>query len=92
MVAVFMRNIAIHQLRNTLFVLWFILVTLKMLTFALLSVDLHLLTAAMLIPVAAIGHVVGLRWHDYILQNDQLFKRVIGGVLILICVLGIYRI
>jgi len=92
MVAVFMRNIAIHQLRNTLFVLWFILVTLKMLTFALLSVELHLLTAALLIPVAAIGHVVGLRWHDRILQNDQLFKRVIGGVLILICVLGIYRI
>lgn len=92
MVAVFMRNIAIHQLRNTLFVLWFILVTLKMLTFALLSVDLHLLTAVLLIPVAAIGHIVGLRWHDYILQNDRLFKRVIGGVLILICVLGMYRI
>ena len=92
MVAVFMRNIAFHQLRNTLFVLWFILVTIKMLTFALLSVELHFLIAAMLIPVAAIGHIAGLKTHEFILKNDQLFKRLIGGVLILICVVGFTRI
>ena len=92
MVAVFMRNIAISQLRNTLFVLWFILVTLKMLTFTLFSVDLNLLSAAVLIPVAAIGHIIGLRWHDHILRNDRLFKRIIGSTLILICLLGLSRI
>jgi len=91
MVAVFMRNVSLQQLRNTLFVLWFLLVTIKMSTFAVLSVELHLWTAALLLPVAAIGHVVGLKSHDMILRNDQLFKRVIGGILILICLLGFWR-
>jgi len=92
MVAVFMRNIPLHQLRNTLFVLWFVLVTIKMLTFAMLGVDLHFLASASLIPVATIGHIIGLKTHDAILKNDQLFKRIIGGVLILICILGLTRI
>lgn len=91
MVAVFMRNVSLAQLRNTLFVLWFLLVTIKMSTFAALSVDLHLWTAVLLLPVAAVGHVLGLRSHDMILRNDQLFKRIIGAVLILICLLGFWR-
>ena len=91
MVAVFMRKIPFHQLRNTLFVLWFVLVSIKMLTFVLLNVPLNLFTAAALLPVAAIGHLIGLRTHDRILQNDRLFKRVIGGVLIFICILGLQR-
>jgi len=91
MVAVFMRNVSLAQLRNTLFVLWFLLVTIKMSTFTALSVDLHLWTAVLLLPVAAVGHVLGLRSHDMILRNDQLFKRIIGAVLILICLLGFWR-
>lgn len=91
MVAVFMRNVRIDQLRNTLFVLWFILVSIKMSTFAVFSVNLHLPTALSLLPVAAIGHVLGLKAHDAILRNDQLFKRVIGGVLIIISSLGLWH-
>lgn len=91
MVAVYMRNVAATQLRNTLFVLWFVLVTIKMSTFAALDVDLQFSNALMLLPIAAIGHVVGLRAHDRILQNDRLFKQVIGGVLILICLLAMWR-
>lgn len=87
-VAVFMHHIDKNRLRNTLFVLWFILVTIKMLTFASFGVDLHLLSAILLVPAAAIGHVIGLRTHEHILQNDEFFKRVIGGVLITICVTG----
>jgi len=89
MVAVFMRNIAHHQLRNTMFVLWFILVSIKMSTFAVLGVDLQLSSALLLLPVAAIGHVIGLKMHDAILKNDQLFKRVIGGTLLVVGVLGL---
>jgi len=92
MVAVYMRHIARHQLRNTLFVLWFMLVTLKMSAFVLLGVELQLLSALLLLPVAAIGHVAGLRVHEMILQNDQSFKRVMGGVLIVICILGFIKI
>ena len=92
MVAVFMRNVSAEQLRNTLFVLWFILVLIKMSTFKALDIDIHLLTAVYLLPVAAIGHVIGLKMHHLILKNDQLFKRVIGAVLIVISVLGLAQV
>jgi len=92
MVAVYMRNVAAHQLRNTLFVLWFILVTIKMTTFKALGVDIHVLTALYLLPVAAIGHVIGVKTHELILKNDQKFKRIIGGVLIIISVLGLTQV
>ncbi len=91
-VAVYMRNIAPRQLRNSLLVLWFILVTIKMSTFVALHVPLHLDTALMLLPVAAIGHVLGLKAHDKILEHDQAFKRLIGGGLLVICVLGLLRV
>ncbi|HEX5637967.1 MAG TPA: sulfite exporter TauE/SafE family protein, partial [Gammaproteobacteria bacterium] len=91
MVAVFMRHIAITQLRNTLFVLWFILVSIKMTTFAVVGVDLHITTALMLLPVATIGHVMGIYAHDKIMQNDRLFRRIIGGFLIAICLPGLWQ-
>lgn len=90
MVAVFMRNVAKAQLRNTLFVLWFTLVVIKMSTFAVLGVELHLYTALLLLPVAAIGHVIGLKTHDAIIRNDRLFKRWIGGGLLLVSSLGLW--
>lgn len=92
MVAVFMRHVPREQLRNTLFVLWFGLVSIKMSAFAILNVELYFFTALLLIPVAAIGHYLGLKAHEKILENDALFKRIIGGVLILICCIGLGRV
>jgi len=92
MVAVYMRNVAAEKLRDTLFVLWFILVTIKMSTFKTLGVDLHLMSALYLLPIAAIGHIIGLKTHTLILKNDQLFKRIIGAVLIVISVLGLSQV
>ncbi len=92
MVAVFMRNIAAHQLRNTMFVLWFSIVSIKLTTLASLGFKLYFVEALMLIPVAAIGHFIGLRVHDTILQNDRRFKQIIGGVLAVICLLGFMKI
>lgn len=92
MVAVFMRNITPAQLRNTMFVLWFALVSLKLATLSAFGFKLYALEALLLIPVAAIGHVIGLRLHDLILQNDELFKQLIGSVLVIICLLGLYNV
>lgn len=91
MVAVFMRHVATSQLRNTLFVLWFILVSIKMTTFAAVGVELHITTALLLLPVAAIGHVAGIYAHDKIMQNDLLFRRIVGGILIGICLPGLWN-
>ncbi len=89
MVAVYMRNVSKYQLRDTLFVLGFILVSIKMTTFLVLSVDLHFETALVLLPIAAIGHMLGLKAHNAIMRNDLLFKRWIGGGLVVVSVLGL---
>ncbi len=91
MVAVYMRNVSRHKLRDTLFVLWFILVSIKMTTFIALSVDLHFLAALTLLPIAAIGHMLGLKTHNAIMRNDLLFKRWVGGGLVLISFLGLWN-
>ena len=91
-VAVFSRHVATHQLRNTLFVLWFVLVSIKMSTFVALSVEIPFMIALYLLPVAAIGHVIGLKTHELILKNDQRFKRIIGIMLITISSLGLIQV
>ncbi|MCB1723550.1 MAG: TSUP family transporter [Gammaproteobacteria bacterium] len=92
MVAVFMRNVSRARLRDTLFVLWFILVAIKMSTFVALSVPLHLTAALALLPFAGIGHYIGLRAHDAILNNDAGFRRWIGGGLVAVSIAGLWRV
>jgi len=75
LVAVYMQNIEIKKLRNTLFVLWFLLVSIKMSAFLVVDVYINWRFSLMLIPVAALGHFVGLRVHDNIIENDTKFKR-----------------
>jgi hypothetical protein len=89
MVAVFMRNVNRERLRNTLFVLWFTIVSIKMTTFIALSVNLHFIEALSLIPVAAIGHIMGLKAHNKIIQNDQVFKQWVGAGLVVVSILGL---
>lgn len=90
MVAVYMRNVNKHKLRDTLFVLWFILVSINMATFIVFAADLHFSTALMLLPVAAIGHVMGLKGHLVIMRNDLFFRRWIGGGLVIVSSLGLW--
>lgn len=90
MVAVFMRKVRKEQLRDTLFVLWFVLVSIKMCTFIIFSVELHFLTALSLLPVAFIGHYIGLKVHDTISKNDITFKRWMGGGLVIISSMGLW--
>jgi len=90
-VAVFVHNVKLNYLRNTLFVLWFIIVSIKMSAFVVLGINLEWLAALFLIPIAAVGHVLGLKAHHFIVQNDILFKRVVGVILILISGLGLYK-
>ena len=92
LVAVYMQNIDVKRLRNTLFVLWFLLVTIKMSAFLIVDVYINWQFSLMLIPVAALGHFVGLKVHDRIIENDKQFKRWMGSVLILICIAGLSKV
>ncbi len=90
-VAVYMRHVDKAYLRNTLFVLWFILVSIKMATFVLIGVAIDWVFSLSLIPIAAIGHVIGIRTHQKIIENDQVFKRWIGRALLLISGAGLLK-
>lgn len=90
-VAVYMRNVSKAQLRNTLFVLWFILVAIKMAAFTAVGVEMNLFTALILLPIAAVGHAIGLKAHDAILRNDRRFKRVMGIGLMAVSLLGLWN-
>ncbi|MFG6159433.1 TSUP family transporter [Halomonas sp. 1390] len=90
-VAVFATHVAAHQLRDTLFVLWFILVLIKMVSFVIAGVDLQLIHHLWLLPCALLGHLLGERAHQHMLASrTNLYFRVLGGVLILVSVVGLY--
>lgn len=91
-VAVYMRHVAKEYLRNTLFVLWFILVGIKMSTFVAFEVMIDWQLSLSLIPIAAIGHVIGLKLHQRIIENDDLFKRWVGGALLLVSLFGVLKV
>lgn len=91
-VAVFASHVAKEQLRDTLFVLWFILVVIKMGSFLIVGLDLQLIHHLWLLPCAFVGHLLGERAHQYMLKADaRVFFRVLGAVLILVSVVGLVR-
>ena len=92
LVAVYVKNIAKECLRPTLFVLWFVLVSIKMVAFLIVGVAIHWKIALLMLPVAAIGHFIGLRFHDRIMENDRTFKQWIGTALFLVSSLGLVKI
>ncbi|CAC9453776.1 hypothetical protein BHECKSOX2_1233 [Bathymodiolus heckerae thiotrophic gill symbiont] len=91
-VAVFMRYVAKEYLRNSLFVLWFTLVSIKMLTFVAMEVEIDWQLSLSLVPVAAIGHIIGLKLHQKIIENDDLFRRWVGSALLLVSVFGLLKV
>lgn len=81
-----------EQLRDTLFVLWFVLVALKLAAFVITDVDLQWRQHLWLLPCAAIGHFIGLRFHRYSLRADtQVFFRFLGFALLLVSTAGLTR-
>lgn len=91
-VAVYSKYVSRHQLRDTLFVLWFVLVAIKMGSFVYFDVNLQFAHHLWLLPCAAIGHYIGLRVHDYLLQTDSVkFYRVLGVALLVTSLIGLYK-
>lgn len=92
MVAVIARYVSKIQLRDTLFILWILLVLLKMGAFIVVDVDLQWQFSLVLIPFVAIGHVIGLRTHEFLVSSDgSLFHRVLGAALIIVSSVGLIK-
>ena len=89
-IAVAMRYIKPHEYRSTLFVIWFVLVSIKLSALAYAEVDLQLINALLLLPFAGIGHLIGLKTHQWLLQRDnRSFYRNIGLLLLITSCVGL---
>jgi uncharacterized protein len=92
-ISVFGTHVSKHQLRDTLFVLWFILVVIKMTAYLIAGVDLQLIHHLWLLPCAAVGHLIGLQFHERITKGDpKVFYRVLGVGLLLVSLMGVVTI
>jgi uncharacterized membrane protein YfcA len=90
--AVVSRHVTRIQLRETLFVLWIILVTFKMGAFIAYDVELQWQFSLFLLPFVAIGHFVGLKAHDYLVTTDSsAFHRFLGASLIAVSLAGLVK-
>ncbi|MDS1311464.1 sulfite exporter TauE/SafE family protein [Marinobacter xiaoshiensis] len=88
-IAVAAQHVAREKLRDTLFGLWFILVLIKLAAFIWVGLDLQLIHHLWLLPCAAVGHVIGLRFHERILKAETpVFFRMLGVVLLVVSSVG----
>jgi uncharacterized membrane protein YfcA len=91
-VAVAAQHVAREHLRDTLFALWFILVSIKLAAFIYAGVSLQLIHHLWLLPCAAIGHFIGLRFHQRMLNAETpAFFRALGVTLLIISALGLWQ-
>ncbi len=80
--AVFARHVEISRLRDTLFVLWFVLVVFKLSAFLAFGVEMHFMSMLLLLPFVTVGHILGMKAHRYLTQgNGGIFKVILGVVL-----------
>ncbi len=90
-IAVASQHLPAYRLRDTLFALWFILVSIKMAAFVWAGIDLQLAHHLWLLPCATIGHLIGLKAHRKMINAETpIFFRVVGSVLLLVSALGIW--
>ena len=81
-----------HELRNTLFVLWWILTSIKLVSFVIVGVDLQLIHHVWLLPCAFIGHLLGNRMHTYLVEQETpTFYRVLGIALVIVSLTGLIK-
>lgn len=91
-IAVMANHVNKYQLRDTLFVLWFVLVVIKMSMFIYLEIDLQLIHHLWLLPCATVGHFIGLHFHQRLLSGEQSkFYRLLGSALLAISMIGLYQ-
>ena len=79
-----------YQLRDTLLVLWFVLVAIKLIAFVASGIDLQLIHHVWLLPCAWVGHLLGERFHRYSLQpGTATFMSYVRAALLAVSVIGI---
>ena len=84
------RHLPATQLRDTLFVMWILLVIGKLSTFVVAGVDLQWQLSLVTLPLVAVGHWLGLCAHRRLVSGDpRRFNLVIGSGLCIVSVFGL---
>ena len=92
-VAVAGHRILRSRLRDSLLALWVILSPPKLGILFYSGVDLHLDWQWWLLPVNLVGHFIGIKFHDHLLQlRSESFYRWLGVVLMMVVLVGIFRV
>lgn len=92
-IAVYSKYLAPLTMRATLFMLWFVLVTIKLAGFMIYDTPLNLKWAVYTLPFALVGQAIGDKAHQKILSMEKsAFMRWIGLGLLTICILGMGRV
>ena len=87
-----MRYVVPAQLRDTLFVLWIILVSIKMSAFVAAGVELHFMFSVALLPLAGIGHYFGLKMHEHLIGSSATeFRRILGVIMVGVTIIGLWQ-
>jgi len=93
LVAVYVRHVASERLRETLFVLWMLLASMKLATFLATGVNMQWQAQLWLLPCAAVGHVLGIKVHRHLLRaQGGSFMRVMGAALLGVSLVGLVRV
>ncbi|MGE4633764.1 MAG: TSUP family transporter [Arenicellales bacterium] len=93
LVAVYVRHVASERLRDTLFVLWILLASMKLAAFLATGVDMQWQAQLWLLPCGAVGHVLGLKVHRRLLTaQGGFFMRVVGAALLGVSLAGLARV
>lgn len=84
--AVAAKRLHAEHMRATLFVLWWVLCAIKLMTLFSLNIDLNLSYQLWLLPCAVLGHILGNHAHGLLMKmNRQHFFRILGCALLLLC-------
>ena len=87
------KYVSKEQLRSTLFVLWLILVLVKLGAFYITGLSFQFQHHLWLLPAATIGHFIGLRFNRWLRNlHDDVFYLIIGVMLLLLSALGMLKV
>ena len=90
--AVALQYLNKENARESMYVVWIVLVSLKLLTLVAFNVDMQLQHQLWLLPIACVGHIMGSRFHKKLqsMQNEN-FYRWMGGALLALSLIGLGR-
>ena len=82
-----------HQVRDTFFMFWIVMVAIKLSALKAANIDLQWQLSLLTLPLVGIGHYLGLKLHQRFVSGDRAsFNRLIGTGLCLVSFLGLYSV